>query len=347
MGSLSIFNRFYTQPPRHSADNSASSTGLICCRNANSKIHNWQPTIYPLSLLPLIDCNQHINPKPIMNILITGAAGRLGSALAALLQPQHSVIGTDIPDLDITDFAMTRAFIRQHQPDVVLHSAAWTDVDGCARDPQRAILINGYGAQNVAVAAADIGAAIVYISSNEVFDGNSRRLYYEYDRCQPINPYGYSKWVGEQAVAQVNPRHYIVRTAWLFAHGGRNFIQAILGAAQANKPLKIVIDEVANPTYTDDLAAAVVALIQTGRYGTYHLVNEGAISRYEFGRYALTQAGFADTPIARITSSEWQRPSTPPQSAGLANLAAASMGITLRPWQAAVDAFLQREGYLT
>lgn len=281
-----------------------------------------------------------------MKLLITGAAGRLGSVLTTLLQAEHQVIGTDMHDLDITDFAATRAFIRQHKPEVILHSAAWTDVDACARDPQRAILINGYGAQNVAVAAADIGAAILYISSNEVFDGNSRHLYYEYDRCQPINPYGYSKWIGEQAVAQVNPRHYIVRTSWLFAHGGRNFIQAILGAARANKPLKIVIDEVANPTYTDDLAAAVAALIATERYGTYHLVNEGAVSRYEFGRYALAQAGFAQIPITRITHSEWQRPSTPPLYAGLGNLAAASIGITLRPWQAAVDAFLQREGYL-
>ncbi len=281
-----------------------------------------------------------------MTILITGAAGKLGSTLLQQLQDQQQVIGTDLPELDISDFAATRAFIAQHQPSVVIHVAAWTDVDGCARDPQRAIRINGFGAQNVAIAAAAIGAAIVYISSNEVFDGTQRRPYYEYDRCQPINPYGYSKWVGEQAVAQVNPRHYIVRTAWLFAHGGRNFIQAILGAAQANKPLKIVIDEIANPTYTDDLATALVALIATGRYGTYHLVNEGAVSRYEFGRYALERAGFGALPIERITRTEWQRPSTPPIYAGLANLAAASVGITLRPWQAAVDAFLQREGYL-
>ncbi len=285
-------------------------------------------------------------PETTMNILITGAAGRLGSALSTLLQPHHPVIGSDLPALDITDFAATRAFITQHQPDIVIHPAAWTDVDGCTRDPERAIKINGFGAQNVALAAAEIGAAIVYISSNEVFDGTQRRPYYEYDRCNPTNAYGYSKWVGEQAVAQVNPRHYIVRTAWLFAHGGRNFIQAILGAAQAQKPLKIVIDEVANPTYTDDLAAAVAALIATGRYGTYHLVNEGAVSRYDFGRYVLDQAGFAETPITRITGSEWQRPSTPPMYAGLANLAAASMGITLRPWQAAVTAFLQREGTL-
>lgn len=231
-----------------------------------------------------------------MKIFITGAAGRLGSKLSALLAGKHEVTGYDLPELDIADFNAVREKLLPAQPDVVLHPAAWIDVDGCAREPERAVRINGLGAQNVALAAAEVGAAMLYVSSNEVFDGKLNRPYLEYDRCAPVNPYGYSKWVGEQAVAQVNPCHYIVRTSWLFAHGGRNFIQAILGAAQAGKPLRIVTDEVANPTYNDDLAEAIVALIQTRRYGTYHLVNEGSVSRYEFARYALDRAGYADTP---------------------------------------------------
>jgi dTDP-4-dehydrorhamnose reductase len=278
-----------------------------------------------------------------MKILITGVLGRLGGKLAALLSADHEVTGYDLPELDIVDFNATRAKVSAAQPDVILHPAAWTDVDGCAREPGRAVLINGLGAQNVALAAAEIGAAILYVSSNEVFDGRQSRPYLEYDRCAPANSYGYSKWVGEQAVAQVNPRHYIVRTSWLFAHGGRNFIQAILGAAQAGKPLRIVTDEVANPTYNDDLAHAIVALIHTNRYGTYHLVNEGSVSRYEFARYVLDNAGYANTPAERISIKEWSRPSTPPTYAGLTNLAAASIGIKLRPWQDAVTAFLQQE----
>jgi dTDP-4-dehydrorhamnose reductase len=255
-------------------------------------------------------------------------------------------MAVDMEELELTDFAATRAMITDFKPDIVLHPAAWTDVDGCARDPERAILVNGYGTQNVAVAAAEVNAPILYISSNEVFDGRGSRPYYEYDPTNPINPYGYSKWVGEQAVMRLNPRHYIVRTSWLFAHGGKNFIHSILNAAKAGKSLRVVTDEVAHPTYNDDLAQAIITLIQSRRFGVYHFVNEGACSRYEFARYVLDCAGFADTPIERITRHEWQRASVPPMYTALANLAGRQIGITLRPWQEAVDAFLHIEGLI-
>lgn len=288
-----------------------------------------------------------------MRILVTGAAGRLGGRLlAALAAGGHEVAGVDViaaegvAALDITDFNATRAAVAAAAPEVVVHAAAWTDVDGCAREPDKAVAINGYGAQNAALAAASVGAALLYISSNEVFDGRASQPYREYDRTNPSNPYGYSKWVGERAVAQANPRHYIVRTAWLFAHGGKNFLQAILALAQAGKPLRVVTDEVANPTYNDDLADAVAALLTTGRYGIYHFVNAGACSRYALARYVLDHTGCAAVPIEPISVKQWSRPSRPPLYAGLANSAGAQVGIALRPWQAAVDAFLAREGLL-
>jgi len=280
-----------------------------------------------------------------MRILVTGAAGRLGSRLAEMLTTRHEVTGIDIAELDITDFAATRAFVADLKPELVIHPAAWTDVDGCAREPEKAIVVNGFGAQHMAIAAAEVSAAILYVSSNEVFDGRLNRPYREYDVTNPTNPYAYSKWVGEQAVMRVNPRHYLVRTAWLFAHGGKNFIQTILGAAKAGKPLRVVANEVANPTCNDDLAEAIAALIETGRYGIYHLTNEGACSRYDFARYALDHAGYPNTPLQRITSHEWPRPSTPPVYTPLDNLAGKLIGIRLRPWQQAVDAFLKREGF--
>lgn len=283
-----------------------------------------------------------------MRVLITGASGRLGGSLNTLLTGQgHQTVGVDTSEFDISNFQAVRDYICDYRPDVVINPAAWTDVDGCAREPEKAIQINGFGAQNVALAAAQVGAAVVQISSNEVFDGNGSRPYYEYDATGATNPYGYSKLVGERAVVGVNPRHYIVRTAWLFAHGGKNFIQAVLNAAKAGKPLRVVTDEVANPTYTDDLAGAVAALIQTERYGVYHFVNEGACSRYAFARYALNQAGYADTPVQGISRHEWPRLSTPPRYCGLANLAGKQVGITLRHWQKAVDAFLEKEGLLS
>jgi dTDP-4-dehydrorhamnose reductase len=230
------------------------------------------------------------------------------------------------------------------KPEIVVLTAAWTDVDACAREPEKAIAINGFGAQNVALTAAASNIPILYVSSNEVFDGHSRRPYREYDVANAINPYGYSKWVGERAVLHLNPRHYIVRTSWLFAHGGKNFIQAVLQRAQAGQPLRVVTNEVANPTYNNDLAQAIIALIQTQRYGIYHLVNSGYCSRYQFARYFLDRAGYAETPIEAISTQQWPRPSTPPVYAALENLAGKEIGITLRPWQEAVDEFLVREG---
>jgi dTDP-4-dehydrorhamnose reductase len=277
-----------------------------------------------------------------MRILIAGVDGRLGRALRGVLAG-HEVSGFDISTVDLTDFEATRLAVQAAKPDLVIHVAAWTDVDGCARDPEKAIRINGFGAQHAALAAAEVGAAILYVSTNEVFDGRRDRPYYEYDPTSPANPYGYSKWVGEQAVMHVNPRHFIVRTAWLFARGGKNFIQSILKAAQDGKVLRVVANEVANPTSNDDLAEAIARLIETPRYGIYHLVNEGHCSRYQFARYALDKAGFAETPVEKISSFEWSRPSVPPPYCPLANLAGAQIGIRLRPWQEAVDAFLTAE----
>ncbi len=283
-----------------------------------------------------------------MRILITGASGRLGARLTAdLQQTGHDVIPLTLEQLDITDFAAVRSAIRQTQPELAISgTAAWTDVDGCAKDPQQAITVNGYGAQNVAAAAYEIGAAVLHISSNEVFDGRSHRAYYEYDVTNPVNPYGYSKWVGERGVMSVNPRHLIVRTAWLFAHGGKNFLHSVLNAAAAGKTLRVVTDEVANPTYNNDLSRALCDLIEAGRSGIYHLTNEQACSRYTFARYILDRAGYGDVPISAISRHEWSRLSTPPVYTGMENLAGAALGVRLRDWQSAVDAFLEAENLL-
>ena len=283
-----------------------------------------------------------------MKILITGAAGRLGSRLVAQLQDKHLVLGADIVgevshELDIADYEACRRLVTDTSPDIVLHPAAWTDVNGCAQNPRKALRINGLGTGNLAAVTAQSDIPILYVSSNEVFDGALDRAYNEYDYPNPGNAYGYSKWYGERAIAQVNPRHYIVRSAWLFAHGGRNFIHAILGAARDGKPLRVVTNEVANPTYTDDLATAIARLIETERFGIYHLVNEGAVSRWQFARHVLDLSGYSETPIERISRHEWPRPSLPPEYTPLANNAGASIGIRLRPWEDSVRAFLDAE----
>lgn len=287
-----------------------------------------------------------------MKILITGASGKLGTQLTTQLKAQnHQIIGADIvgdnvEKLDITDYAACQKLMQTISPDIVIHPAAWTDVNGCALNPNKAILINGVGTHNIAVTSAQLDIPMVYVSSNEVFDGKLNRPYTEFDITNPINPYAYSKWYGERAVQQVNPKHYIVRIAWLFAHGGGNFIQAILNAVQAGKALRVVTNEVANPTYTNDVAVAISQLITSQRYGIYHFVNQGAVSRWGFARYFLDKAGYTDTPIEPISRHEWQRPSLPPEYTPLDNIAGKSIGIELRPWQDAVDEFLTKEGYV-
>lgn len=281
-----------------------------------------------------------------MRILITGAKGQLGSRLMTVLSGNHDVTGYDVDDLDISNFHMVRSLITEIKPQLVINAAAWTDVDGCAKNPEKAITINGYGAQNLAIATREINASIMHISSNEVFDGKMNRPYYEYDAMNPVNPYGYSKMVGEKSVAQTNPRHYIVRTSWLFAHGGRNFIHAILGAVEAGKNLSVVVDEVANPTYNNDLVDAIAQLIETERYGIYHLSNSGSTSRYNFARYLLDKASFQHIEIGQISRHEWVRLSTPPVYTNMANINARNLSIELRDWREAVDTFLEKENLI-
>jgi dTDP-4-dehydrorhamnose reductase len=282
-----------------------------------------------------------------MHILVTGAKGRLGSRLVELLQAKnHIITRIDIDTVDITDrLRINRAF-ETAQPEFVIHCAALTAVDYCAEHPDEALAVNGLGTQPVALACQKADIPLLYVSSNEVFDGLEHREYQEYDRPDPINSYGYSKWVGEQIVRDLVRKHYIVRTSWLFAHGGKNFIHTMLQLAQQGKPLRVVTNEISAPTYNNDLAEAICQLITTGCYGIYHLINDGFTSRYGFARHALDLAGYADIPIEPISLAEYPRPSRSPEHAVLRNFAAAWLGITLRPWQEAVAAFLEAEGLL-
>lgn len=280
-----------------------------------------------------------------MRILITGAGGRLGSELArALTSQQHAVTGVDMDTVDITDREGVGAAFAAASPELVVHCAALTAVDFCADHPDEALRVNGYGTQIIAQACLRHGAALAYLSTNEVFDGQECLPRLEYDSPRPANPYGYSKWVGEQAVRDLVSRHFIIRTSWLFAHGGRNFIHTVLQRAREGQPLRVVVNEVSSPTYANDLAAAIARLVVTGSYGIYHLANEGYASRWQFAREALDQAGFGAVPIEPIALAEFARASRPPQYALLRNTAAARLGITLRPWQAALSAFLEAEG---
>ncbi|MFL7790878.1 MAG: dTDP-4-dehydrorhamnose reductase [Anaerolineae bacterium] len=285
-----------------------------------------------------------------MRIFITGNKGQLGRALHGALT-EHTLAGCDLPELDVTHREAIGTAIADFAPDVVIHTAAWTDVDGCARDPDQAYLANGIGTQNVALACAICNASLVYVSTNEVFDGTATQPYREWDAVNPINPYAKSKVAGEWFAQNLLTRFYIVRTAWVYASGGRNFstpsrivqvADASAGSTQASA-LKVVTDEVGNPTYALDLAAGIAALIETSAYGVYHLTNAGHTSRYDYVREVLRLAGRERIPVEPIGLDDFKRLSAPPRFAPLANTAAAALGITLRPWQEAVEEFLQSQ----
>jgi dTDP-4-dehydrorhamnose reductase len=274
-----------------------------------------------------------------MRIFITGCDGQLGRALHGALGP-HTLSGCDLPQYDITDRETVHDLIHDFAPDVVIHAAAWTDVDGCAREPERAYHVNALGTQNVALACAEGDAALLYVSTNEVFDGTAHEPYREWDALHPINPYGKSKAAGEWFVRHLLRRFYIVRTAWLYAAGGSNFPHRIIELADELEALKVVDDEVGNPTYAPDLAHAIGELIETRAYGVYHLVNEGFCSRYAFAREILRLSGREHVPVEPISLVHFQRDSTPPRFAPLTNTAAAARGIRLRTWEAALAAFI-------
>jgi len=279
-----------------------------------------------------------------MRVVITGHKGQLGRQLRRAFA-DHDILGVDVPEHDITDHRAIIQTISDFRPDVVLHAAAYTDVDGCARNPDLAYKINGLGTQNVALACQLCRAAMAYISTNEVFDGEATEPYLETDQTNPVNAYARSKLMGECYVRDLLSRYYVIRISWLFSPGGNNFPAKIIAAARARGELSVVTDEVSKPTYAPDLAGALAQLVLSERFGIYHLVNEGICSRYDFARAILDGAGLAHVPVKPILSREYQRASTPPLYAPLRNFAAAeALGIQLRPWQEALADYLAAGG---
>jgi dTDP-4-dehydrorhamnose reductase len=276
-----------------------------------------------------------------MRIAITGAHGQLGSALLTALAPQHTIIPITHEDISLEHVGVTQQLVAL-QPEYVIHTAAWTNVDGCARDPQRALLVNALGTKHVALACQQLDVPLAYISTNEVFDGAASQPYLEFDRPNPINPYGYSKWAGEQVVQQLLHRFAIVRVAWVFG-GPRSFVRTVLRLAQERTELSMVDDEIGNPTYAPHLAHALRQLVEQHAYGVFHLVNEGGCSRFMFAQAILAQAGHTHVRLSPIPLASYKRDSTPPRFGALRNFVAATdLGIQLPPWQDALaDALAQ------
>jgi dTDP-4-dehydrorhamnose reductase len=277
-----------------------------------------------------------------MRVVITGHNGQLGRQLVAAFASaaaEHELLLLDLPADDITDPRIVRRIV-EFAPGVIVHAAAYTDVDGAEKDPELAYRVNAFGTQNMALASQAAGAALLHVSTNEVFDGSQREAYREWDPINPISTYARTKGAAERIILTLAPRPYIVRVAWLFGPGGNNFITKIISGAEKYGALRVAVDELGNPTYAPDAAAAMVRLIQTNHYGICHLTNSGFCSRFQLATEIMRLAGKPDLPITPILSADWPRPSKPPLHAVLVNSVAASLGITLRPWQDALAEYV-------
>lgn len=275
-----------------------------------------------------------------MNILLMGAAGQLGVDLTVALTPDHDVTAWDIAELDITDLSAVLQAVRALKPDLILNAAAYTDVDGCESHEELAYRVNALGPRNLAIGALETGAGILHISTDFVFDGAKRTPYLEFDAANPQSVYGKSKLAGEQAIREVTPRHYILRTAWLYGSHGRNFVKTMLRLAGERDTVSVVNDQVGTPTSTQDLIQAILAVIPAQAYGTYHATCEGACSWYDFAAAIFRHAGLG-TAVTPISTEALGRPAKRPAYSVLDNFMLRNQHHTaLKDWEEALCIYM-------
>lgn len=272
---------------------------------------------------------------------ITGVGGQLGSALVELQKATWDVDGIPHSEVDIRNWSAVRDRIARFEPDLVIHAAAATNVDGCEREPDQAFAVNAAGTRYVARAAASVGAVVVYVSTNYVFDGQKGSAYHEYDSTRPISVYGLSKLAGEAEAMAATPNSYVVRTGMLYAEQGSNFVNTMRRLMAERDTLRVVDDQRGNPTYASDLAAAIVEIVNSAPPGIYHAVNSGTASWYEWAVEIARLTG-ASTEIEPIPATEFQRDAEPPANGAMESLLLPSLGIQLPDWRNALERSLRR-----
>lgn len=272
-----------------------------------------------------------------MKVLITGAYGKLGSEIYRLIQRNCCPIGkidkafqkADIirassSELDISNLKIVLNSIKTIKPDLIINTAAYTDVDGCEKNPEKALLINSTGCRNLAIAASEINSKLVCISTDYVFSGESKTPYNEYDIPSPINVYGKTKLLGERYVEQFCNRYFIFRTSWLYGGIGNNFVKWVAQSARKNSQLRIVSDQTGSPTHVEDLAYHVLKISKTDEYGLYHCAGRGECSRFDLGKKIIEALNLPCTPIP-IKSQDINQPAKRPEYSPLNNMLLRSM----------------------
>jgi len=284
-----------------------------------------------------------------MRIVITGAKGMLGRELVEYLTPQHDVLGLDLPECDLTDGEAARRAICGFRPNIVIHAAAYTDVDKSESEPEKVYAANVVATRNVAAASSEAGARVFYISTDYVFDGCKKSPYLETDKPNPLGVYGKSKYEGERVLVRAcgGIGYVIVRSSWLFGPYGKNFVRTILDLARQRKRISVVDDQIGSPTYTYDLAVAIERLFDLTFKGIVNICNSGECSWWRFAKEALRFAGAGDVEVEPITTEQLGRPAPRPHYSVLSNRKFERLtGHRLQPWLSALKDYIEREGLM-
>lgn len=277
-----------------------------------------------------------------IKVLVTGVKGQLGyDVIKRLNQLGIENVGVDIDDFDITNKRQTEEYIVNYRPDVVVHCAAYTAVDKAEDDKEKCYMINVDGTRNIAEACKKIDAKMAYISTDYVFNGEGQEPHLEDKDTDPVNYYGYTKEQGEQKVRKLLDKHFIIRTSWVYGKNGNNFVKTMLKLAESRNEIDVVSDQVGAPTYTKDLAVLIADMIQTTEYGTYHGVNEGYCSWYEFAKVIFEKAGI-DMKVNSISSSEYPTKAKRPINSRLSKANLDRVGFNRLPnWENALTRYLE------
>lgn len=268
-----------------------------------------------------------------MAVLVTGAKGMLGQDLCPILEDAgYEVIETDREELDITDKKAVNKFITELKPELIIHCAAYTNVDKAEEDLETARLLNKTGAENIAEAAAKCDAVMIYISTDYVFNGTKQTPYLPTDTPDPINNYGLTKYEGEEAVKKHCTKYYIARTSWLYGHHGKNFVETMI-SLKDKEELKVVDDQVGCPTWTVELSNGILKLLKQP-YGTYHVCGSGSTSWYGFAKEIYNKMNL-NVNIKPCTTEEFPRPAQRPKYSVMDN-----EGL-LRDWKLALSDYIE------
>ena len=277
----------------------------------------------------------------MLKVWIAGASGQIGRALNDVLDPmQIEALNTDLDELDITDTDEVINFGTVNRPDVIINCTGITDTDECEANPEHAYRVNALGARNLSIVARKCGSKIVQLSTDDVFDGQSKKPYTEFDDTNPLTVYGRSKRAGENYVKGFTHKHFVIRSNWVYGHGGHNFVNRVLAAAEAGNGLSVASDQFGSPTSAKDLARIILYLIKTNEYGTYHATCQGVCNRYEFAQEVLKLAGKRIT-LRPVVTSESDLSSARPAYAVLDNFILRIINVYEMPdWRASLKEYM-------